>query len=145
MRSAQSPTEEESELYELAVRARENAYVPYSHFPVGAALRAGTETFTGANFENSSPGLQICAERTAVAQMIAAGAIGLVDNEVEPERVKLIDLVAVTADAETISPCGACRQVLSEFIAPNARIIYPRSRTLESVLFSELLPDQTKI
>jgi cytidine deaminase len=143
--SAQAPSDEERELYELAIKARDNAYVPYSHFPVGAALKAGSESFTGANFENASPGLQICAERTAVAQMIAAGTIGLVDEDLDPERVRVIELVAVTADAETISPCGACRQVLSEFIALDARIVYPRSRNLQSVLFSELLPDQTKI
>ncbi len=91
-------------LVEAALRVREHAYAPYSHFQVGAALSAGGRTFIGANFENASYGVSICAERSAVAAMVAAGE-------------RRIDAVAVSAAGEgpPASPCGACRQVLSEF------------------------------
>ena len=91
-------------LVEAALRAREHAYAPYSDFQVGAALSAGGRTFIGANFENASYGLSICAEVSAVAAMVAAGE-------------RRIDAVAVTTGGEGPpgSPCGACRQVLSEF------------------------------
>ncbi len=91
-------------LLEAARHVREHAYAPYSRFLVGAALSAGGRMFIGANFENASYGVSICAERSAVAAMVAAG-----------ERT--IDGVAVVAGGEgpPASPCGACRQVLSEF------------------------------
>ena len=80
------------------------AYAPYSGYHVGAALltRAG-RVFAGCNVENASYGLAICAERSAVAQMIAAG-------DSEP-----IACVVVTHGAEAGSPCGMCRQTLAEF------------------------------
>ncbi len=91
-------------LKEKAREARERAYVPYSHFPVGAAvLTASGSIYTGANIENASYPLSICAERTAIFQAITAG---------EREIIAL----AVTADtARPVSPCGACRQVMNEF------------------------------
>ncbi|MGZ4152768.1 MAG: cytidine deaminase [Actinomycetota bacterium] len=91
---------------------RERAYAPYSRFLVGAAVSAGGRTFVGANFENASYGVSICAERSAVAAMIAAGE-------------RRIDAVAVAAGGEgpPASPCGACRQVLSEFAAPEVPIV----------------------
>ena len=84
--------------------AREHAYAPYSHYHVGAALvtRSG-RVFAGCNVENASYGLAICAERSAVAQMIAAG-------ETEP-----VACVVVTGGPEPGSPCGMCRQTLAEF------------------------------
>ena len=91
----------------LRARAREatgHAYVPYSHFPVGAALLTEDGTIvTGANIENASFGLTCCAERTAVFTAAAAGH-------------RAIAAIAVTAPrVETVTPCGACRQVLNEF------------------------------
>lgn len=87
-----------------AMEARARAYAPYSHFQVGAALLGKSgRVFTGCNVENLSFGLTICAERVAVCAAIAAG---------EREFVA----VAVVADSrEPVTPCGACRQVLSEF------------------------------
>ena len=91
----------------LRTQAREaavNAYVPYSRFPVGAALLTEDGTVvSGANIENASFGLTCCAERTAVFTAAAAGH-------------RVVVAIAVTAPrVETVTPCGACRQVLNEF------------------------------
>jgi len=85
-----------------AVRAR--AYAPYSNYAVGATILASDgRTFSGCNVENASYGLCLCAERSAVAQLVAAGARGM------------LALVVVTAGPEPGSPCGMCRQTLVEF------------------------------
>jgi cytidine deaminase len=93
-----------NELIEAARRVRANAYAPYSHYPVGAAVRgASGRIYVGANVENASFGLALCAERSAVAAAIAAGE-------------KSIAAVAViTATSPPAAPCGMCRQVLAEF------------------------------
>lgn len=91
-------------LIEGARLAREKAYVPYSEFKVGAAvLSADGRVFTACNVENSSYGLSICAERAAVFKAVSEGARELLG-------------VAIIADSpDPVTPCGACRQVLSEF------------------------------
>lgn len=91
-------------LKEAALAARQQAYVPYSSFAVGAALLDEKGTiFTGCNVENASYGLTNCAERTAVFSMATKGSRAIV-------------AIAVVADSPTaISPCGACRQVMAEF------------------------------
>jgi cytidine deaminase len=92
------------ELTEAASRARANAYAPYSSYQVGAALLSGDgRIFAGCNVENASYGLALCAERSAVAQLIAAG------------QRSIAALVVVTAGPEPGTPCGLCRQTLSEF------------------------------
>lgn len=89
-------------LIATAREAQTHAHAPYSHFPVGAAVLAEDgRVFPGCNVENGSYGLTICAERNAVAAAIVAGARPVA--------------VAVVANTDTITPCGACRQVLSEF------------------------------
>lgn len=91
-------------LIEMALAARENAYTPYSRFKVGAALLTKDgKVFTGCNVENASYGLACCAERTAIFKAVSEGH-------------KEFDAIAVVADVPGYcSPCGACRQVLSEF------------------------------
>jgi cytidine deaminase len=93
-------------LLQRARQAKVLAYAPYSGFRVGAALRtADGDVFTGVNVENVSFGLTLCAERAAVAQMIATAG---------PRSQ--IDTIAVVGDGhDALLPCGACRQVLSEF------------------------------
>ena len=94
----------DQELVQKAREAAEFAYVPYSGFKVGAALRAKSgKIFTGCNVENSSYGLTNCAERTAVFKAVSEGEKDFVE-------------IAVYVDSDILfSPCGACRQVLKEF------------------------------
>lgn len=90
------------ELIAAAIEARRNAHAPYSRFPVGAAVRTRSgRIYVGCNVENASSGLTVCAERVAIWSAVAQG-------ETEFEAV-----VVVTDPGST--PCGACRQVMSEF------------------------------
>ena len=110
--------------------ARKQAYAPYSRFAVGAAIQCKSgAVFVGANIENISYGLTICAERIAVGSAVAAG---------EREFVA----IAVVADAsEPIVPCGACRQFLAEF-APDLTIVSETVRGGQKIEnLSHLLPD----
>ena len=98
-------------LHDVAVAALDDAYVPYSHFPVGAALAsADGEVFKGINIENVSYGLTNCAERTAIFTAIAAG------------KRDFAGLVIAGRTKEPIAPCGACRQVMVEFFQPDMPI-----------------------
>ena len=100
------PGPEAPDLDDLLARAeaaRANAYAPYSRFTVGAAVATDRGVFSGANVENASYGLSICAERVACACAVASGA-------------RRVDAVAVTSSSPTPTPpCGACRQFLYEF------------------------------
>ncbi len=97
-------------LIATAIAARGAAYAPYSRFTVGAAIRASGATFVGANVENASYGLCICAERTAISAAVIAGHHTL-------ERVAVS-----TGASPPSSPCGACRQVLLEFAPDPAAV-----------------------
>jgi cytidine deaminase len=98
------------ELFRLAAKAAEAAYAPYSKFRVGAALLgADGRIFTGCNVENRSFGLTICAERNAVFQGVAQGCRSFV-------------ALAIATPDGPAGPCGACRQVLSEFMGQDAPV-----------------------
>jgi cytidine deaminase len=101
-KKTEAGAEGRKELVEKARAARANAYAPYSRYRVGAALRS-TEglIYTGANVENASYPVGLCAERVALFSAVAAG-----------ER-KFLSIAVVTADGA--APCGACRQALAEF------------------------------
>jgi cytidine deaminase len=118
-----------AELFAAAVAAREHAYARYSHFTVGAALETTDgRRFTGANIENSSYGLTICAERVAIFSAIHAGATG-------------IAAIAVTGpDGITTTPCGACRQVISEFAAREVPLRYATATGTTDTTVGDLLP-----
>lgn len=108
---AGQPSVDAKDLVARAAAAREHAYAPYSDYPVGAAVLAGSgRVFPGANVENASFGLTVCAERTAVLTAVAAG-----------ERT-VHALAVVTEDGA--APCGACRQVLLEFASGDAMPVY---------------------
>ncbi len=100
-----SPTKAGAELELRAQEARHHAYAPYSKFHVGAAVQMNGHIFEGANVENASYPLSVCAERNAIAAAVMAGAVNL-------------EAVAVCTNVSPpSSPCGACRQVLLEFAA----------------------------
>lgn len=101
-----------TELLRRAEAAAGRAYAPYSNFPVGAALlTAAGSLYEGANIENASFGLTVCAERTALFAAVLAG-----DREVAAVAV-------ATPRAPGSSPCGACRQVLNEFKPADSELI----------------------
>lgn len=101
-----------AELHTLAERAAEASYSPYSRFRVGAALLCDDGTvFTGTNVENRSFGLTICAERSALAAAVSAG------------KRRFVALAISTPDSrDPVGPCGACRQVVSEFMDASAAV-----------------------
>jgi cytidine deaminase len=109
--------------------AKERAYAPYSHFSVGAAVATDQGTFSGANVENASYGVTICAERVAASSAVAAGA-------------RRIDALAMTSSATgPTSLCGACRQFLYEF-GPDMNVVSEGARgERKEWRLSELLPD----
>ncbi len=118
------------ELAQIAYSMLERAYMPYSKFPVGAALlcRDGT-VFTGCNVENAAYGSSICAERTALVKAVSEG-----------HRDDFVKLAVVGRSEGPCWPCGACRQMLVEF-APGLEIIVGNGRgELTKVTLAELLP-----
>ncbi len=116
-------------LITMAMSARQNAYVPYSSFAVGAALLAGSgDVYTGCNVENSSYGLTVCAERVALFTAVARG-----------ER-KFTALAVVAGTEEYCSPCGACRQVLAEFGGDTKVYLANRHGAYRETTVAELLP-----
>jgi cytidine deaminase len=116
------------QLLDLASAASENAYCPYSNFPVGAAVRVKDGLiFSGCNIENISFGATMCAERVAAGNAIAAG-----HTEIEA--------VAIYHNGETMPyPCGMCRQVLGEF-GRNISVIVSNGEKTEVMNLSELMP-----
>jgi len=118
-------------LMDAAMRAADNAYAPYSNFPVGVAVLTGDGTIvTGCNVENASYPLTTCAERVAIGAAVAGGA-------------RTIQAVAVYAPRlETVTPCGACRQIINEFKPADDELwmVFHTNAGPELVPFSEILP-----
>ena len=118
-------------LFALALEASKESYAPYSKFRVGAAiLCADGSVVTGTNDENRSFGLTTCAERNAVATAVGSGK-------------KEFSMIAVaTPDAKyPVSPCGACRQVLSEFMVAEDKVVFGSSdRDLVVTTIGQLFP-----
>jgi len=125
------PQETLDELLQQARDAARQSYSPYSGFRVGAALRLTSgKVVTGTNVENVSYGLTICAERAALVRAV---------SEFGPQiRVEAV-AVANLNDAAS-PPCGACRQMLSEFALPDSPVVFPAADGMRTMPFSEVLP-----
>jgi len=120
-----------AELLEEARRTAQNAYAPYSHFRVGAALRLTSgETVTGTNVENVSYGLTICAERSALVRAVS----------LHGPAIRIAAVAVANLNDASSPPCGACRQVLAEFIDPAAPVVFPSSDGPRTMPFSTLFP-----
>lgn len=125
------PTDQE--LFRMAVKASENAYVPFSNFHVGAALLTKDgKIYTGCNVENSSYGATICAERTAMVKAISEG-----EREFEA--------IAIAGNGGASWPCGICRQFMFEFSEEIRVISGDGEDDLRSYRLKELLPEGFKL
>ncbi|MCY1119001.1 cytidine deaminase [Bacillus safensis] len=118
------------ELISEAVKARDFAYAPYSKFKVGAALLSNDgKVYGGCNIENAAYGMCNCAERTALFKAYSEG-------------ITSFQMLAVVADTDRpVSPCGACRQVISELCAPDMPVILTNLKGhIYETTVNELLP-----
>lgn len=122
-------TQPDLALLAFAREVQEKAYAPYSGFRVGAAVYADGDIFQGVNVENAAYGATICAERSAIAAAVAAGAMD-------------VTAIAIVGDSDApVVPCGCCRQVLAEF-NPELRVIMGGSGDEVRVMtLDELLPE----
>ena len=118
----------DQELLNLADKAKQKAYVPYSKFQVGAAiLTKEGKVFTGCNVENSSYGAAICAERTAAVKAVSEGY----------HDFEVIAIASNGSDKETVYPCGICRQFLHEF-NPELKVICQSPDDLKLIDYQNL-------
>ena len=121
--------QEKQSLIDVANTARQRAYVPYSNYPVGAALRTKTgRIFTGVNVENAAYPQTMCAERVAVFKAVSEGE-------------KEFEVISVVTNNGG-SPCGGCRQVLAEFGLDTIVLMADRNgKLLKETTIKELLPE----
>lgn len=118
-------------LRQAACEASSRAYAPYSHFCVGAALLFDDgATVTGCNVENASYGLTSCAERNALFRAISERGAG----------PRIVAIAVANSNGAASPPCGACRQVLSEFVTAEAVVCFPGAQGPETCLFAEIFP-----
>lgn len=122
------------QLIELALAARNNAYVPYSHYSVGAAvMTAEGKIYDGCNIENASYGATNCAERTAIFKAVSEGARRIIG-------IAVVGGMEGQLPVDYAYPCGICRQVMKEFAAEEMKIFVAKSTedykeyTLEEIL-----------
>lgn len=117
------------ELLNRAKEAMRYAYVPYSSFKVGAALRTKSgKVYTGCNIENASYGATNCAERTALFKAVSEG------------ETEITDIAVVSSSGEFTYPCGVCRQVISEFMQEGNLIFENSKGEIKVVKLSEIFP-----
>lgn len=119
-----------TELIDLAIETSKQAYVPYSHFPIGAVLVANDGSiYTGVNIENASFSLTNCGERTAIFKAVSEG------------QRDFSELIVYGETERPISPCGACRQVMVEFFKPDLKVtLVAKDKTTVEMTVGELLP-----
>jgi cytidine deaminase len=120
------------DLLEAAAAARENAHAPYSRFKVGCAIRAADgRVFVGANVENAAYPQSQCAEATAIGAMVTAGAR------------EIAEILVLAESDEPCTPCGGCRQRISEFAGPATKVHAAGPEGVRrSFTLGELLPAQ---
>lgn len=123
---------DEKQLVEIAIKAQQLSYTPYSHFAVGAAILCKDgEVFRGANIENASYPLCMCAERNAIYNAMLHGK----------KKDDFVMIAIVANSDEACSPCGACRQVMSELLPKGCKIIMANtSNKIHITTLEELLP-----
>jgi cytidine deaminase len=118
-------------LLEQARAVAHHSYSPYSGFKVGCAIRLTSgEIATGTNVENVSFGLTMCAERSALVRAVSEFGPG----------IRIAAVAVANLNRAASPPCGACRQMLSEFILPDAPVIFPAGDSVRVMPFSELFP-----
>jgi len=118
-------------LWTAADEAAQNAYAPYSKFYVGAALLFDDGAiFTGCNVENVSYGLTSCAERNALFRAISERGAG----------PRIVAMAVTNRNGAASPPCGACRQVMSEFVMADAVVRFPGEKGPQTMQFGELFP-----
>ena len=120
----------EKQLFDVANKAMENAYAPYSHYTVGAAILCDDgKIYSGVNVENASYGLTNCAERTAIFKAVSEG-------------IKHVSVILIVNGTKELSkPCGACRQVMSEFMSASDTVFLANSiNEFKQYTFKEILP-----
>lgn len=118
-------------LLEQAQAAALYSYSPYSGFRVGAALQLADGTVvSGTNVENVSYGLTLCAERSALVQAVSRFGPG----------VRVVAVAVANLNQAASPPCGACRQVLAEFTAPEAPVVFPAAEGTRVMAFADLMP-----
>ncbi len=121
-------------LVDMALKAMENAYAPYSDFKVGAALLCSDKkVYTGCNIENGSYGASNCAERTAIFKAVSEG-------EREFEKIAI-----VSSSGDFTFPCGICRQVLSEFMYDKTVVLFSEKDGIKEFKVKDLLPEAFRL
>ena len=121
-------------LIDMALKAMENAYAPYSGFKVGAALLCSDKkVYTGCNIENSSYGASNCAERTAIFKAVSEG-------EREFEKIAI-----VSSSGDFTFPCGICRQELNEFMYDKTVVLFSEKDGIKEFKVKDLLPEAFRL